>query len=201
MVDIYIAEIPFPCSDKEIFPASRKEAIERCKHPETKLQKYYVWKLLEYALEKSMNITLEESGLSRKDVGGWDCHACKISLSHSKKVVAVAVANTETGIDIETNDRTFSPELAGKILTPEEFLKYQGLLPEHKHEFMLKAWTQKEALFKKSNQKVFSPSKIQVTDKNIYSTTIMFDENKYMLSVATDNLDKISIITPFNNPL
>ncbi|MBE7055850.1 MAG: 4'-phosphopantetheinyl transferase superfamily protein [Ruminococcaceae bacterium] len=197
LVDVYVAEYPFTCKSDNIFPKTRSDEINSCTHPDVKQQKHYVWKLLEYGLERSLGIDIAKAGLKPAPTGGWQCDKCNISLSHSNKAVAVVISRAAVGVDIESCNRDFTLKLAEKILTEKELSHYNSLDSDSKDEFLLAAWTQKEALFKKGNEKVFSPGKIQVVDKFFYTTGISLDSGNFLLSVATDTPDKVRLFLPY----
>lgn len=197
LVDVYVAQYPFNCKTDDIYPPERAAEIEGCSHPGVKQQKHYVWKLLEYGLERSLGLDIRKIKFSAAPEGGWQCDKCKISLSHSEHAVAVAVSREAVGVDIESADHDFTPQLAGKILSSAETSLYEELTPDEKQKFLLKVWTQKEALFKQSNLKGFSPSNTEVLGKNLYSNRIILGDHEFMLSVATDTPDKVRLYIPF----
>ncbi len=197
MVDVYVAEYPFDYGDFEILPKERAEEIAQCSNTQVKQQKHYVWKLLEYGLEHSLGLKITDVKLTPAPEGGWQCDKCKISLSHSGSAVAVAISKSNVGVDIESCDRDFTPQLAGKILSPSEMNVYESLASDMQQDFLLQQWTKKEALFKQSEQKGFSPSKTEVIDKKFYGCHVIFNGNEYMLSVATDTPEKVKLFIPF----
>lgn len=79
-----------------------------------------------------------------------------ISLSHSKGLIAVAIADVSIGVDVE-KIRNFSSnqdEIFREVATEKEFLIYSGLENKRKVEFFLKIWSRKEALSKIDNRGV-----------------------------------------------
>ncbi len=69
-----------------------------------------------------------------------------VSLSHTDRVVAAALAATRVGIDAERHDRVAShPGLRARVCSPTE-LRWLEQLPEHQRdECFLRLWTRKEA--------------------------------------------------------
>lgn len=70
------------------------------------------------------------------------------NLSHTKGVVAVAVAPFEHGIDVEPLDRGVNLAIAGRYFCPEETAWLSGLPGERQGEGFLRLWTLKEAFIK-----------------------------------------------------
>ena len=81
------------------------------------MQKYYAWKLLEHGIKNTLNLTLEEADFTLSENGIWESSFCKISISHCKNLVAVAISDKNVGLDIENTDRNFKSDLVGKILS------------------------------------------------------------------------------------
>ncbi len=201
LADVYVATYPFPCLSEEIQPAERAGEIDSCSNSRVKMQKFYVWKLLEYGLERSVGKKISELNFTKAPEGFWKCDNFEISLSHCDSAVAVAISRTPIGIDIENVSRDFHHKIAGKILSSKEAELFSHIEEKEKNLQLLKLWTQKEALFKQSKKKSFSPGKIDTTDSIVETTTVDLKDEKLILSVATETPDKIRIYYPFNNSL
>ncbi len=70
------------------------------------------------------------------------------NLSHTRGMVAVAVAPFEHGLDVEPLDRTVNLSIAGRYFCPEEIAWLGGLPEERRGEGFLRLWTLKEAFIK-----------------------------------------------------
>ena len=70
------------------------------------------------------------------------------NLSHTKGMVAVAVAPFEHGLDVEALDRSVNLSIAGRYFCPEEIAWLGGLPQERQGEGFLRLWTLKEAFIK-----------------------------------------------------
>lgn len=86
-----------------------------------------------------------------------------ISISHSLRLAALAVAPSGTliGIDIEEN-RNQLQRVCGRILSSEEYTYFSSV-----HHGFLKAWTTKEALYKAS-RRLFDHEPDFASDLHIY---------------------------------
>ena len=73
---------------------------------------------------------------------GSDLH---FSITHTKTTVFCAIADTEIGIDAEDLSRKVSPNLAEKILSPQEYKQYEAVPAEERNEALLRFWVLKEA--------------------------------------------------------
>ena len=72
------------------------------------------------------------------------------SVSHTKRHVFVALSDRPVGIDAEEADRPIRFELAEKILSPEERVRYEAAAD--KQAALLKLWVLKEAWVKFTGQ-------------------------------------------------
>ncbi len=70
------------------------------------------------------------------------------NLSHTRGMVAVAVAPFEHGLDVEPLDRTVNLSIAGRYFCPKEIAWLGGLPEERRGEGFLRLWTLKEAFIK-----------------------------------------------------
>ena len=187
-VDVYTASIPQSIKMVEVLPRLRQEQIENTTHPGLKLQRYYVWKLLEYALHHSLGLEMNNLHFSRTETGKWICEECFFSLSHTQDAVAVAVSGKPVGVDLECTDRLIRPNLAEKILTPEEKLQ---LSQQDLDRNLLKMWCAKESLFKADSAPVFCPHKLPADRAKVQ--ILHLGEKTYCLAVAADNLNSLTV--------
>lgn len=187
-VDVYTASIPQGKKMAEVLPRLRQEQIESTTHPDLQQQRYYVWKLLEYALHHSLGLEMENLHFSRAETGKWTCEECFFSLSHTQDAVAVAVSGKPVGVDLECTDRLIRPNLAEKILTPEEKLQ---LSQQDRDRNLLKMWCAKESLFKAGSDPVFYPHKLPADRAKVQ--ILHLGEKTYCLAVAADNLNSLTV--------
>ncbi len=197
-VDVYVAKIPEQPNYKPLSCAARQKEINAVKNPTLKSEKYYVWKLLEYALEQSFGMEIDNKTFTKGETGKWVTDGCFFSLSHCAGAVAVVVSRTAVGVDIETSRPLSNDRLANKILTEGERCLYEKVSPDAQAEFLLEKWTGKEALFKKENQKIFSPELYDTSAGDLYTKTLMLANTLYVLSVATDTPELVRIYKEIN---
>ena len=88
--------------------------------------------------------------LVRKPSGQWICEerGLHVSLAHSGKRVAVAIADRPVGIDIEEMTGSDVLALARDWLTPAEAAAVAGASPAAMEPLFLRYWTAKEAVLK-----------------------------------------------------
>lgn len=188
-VKVYIARIPDFVEIGEVFPFERNIEIQACKNKEKKKEKYCAWKLLELALKTELNEDIKNIKFAKDKNGKWECDKCYFSLSHSACVVAVAISYESVGVDIEKN-RAIKTPIYKKILSDSE-MQEMGKA-ENKNEYLIKKWTQKESVFKEQEKQEYNLKKADT--KNSKTFTILQNNSEYFVSVATKNLDKITII-------
>ena len=188
-VKVYIARIPDFVEIGEVFPFERNIEIQECKNEEKKKEKYSAWKLLQFAIEKEVGEKIENIQFAKDKNGKWKCDKCYFSLSHSACVVAVAISYDSVGVDIEKNREIKTP-IYKKILSDSEIKEMEQA--QDKNEYILKKWTQKESVFKEQEKQDYNLKKADT--KNSKTFTILQNNIEYFVSVATKNLDKITII-------
>ena len=182
-VAIYLRIWPFEVEDNGVFPEDRAREINGCQSKKVRGEKYYVWKLLEYAMQKEFGLDLTDAGI-KKEESKWCCSHCEFSLSHADNIVAVAVSVNPVGVDIEEDSSKFE-KIKDKFLHPNE--------KQIESVNLSQLWTNKEAIFKKSNKKAFLPQKINTLKENVYNAFVEVGSKSYSLSVASDNLNNLSL--------
>ena len=188
-VKVYIACIPTFVEIGEVFPLERNVEIQECKNKEKQKEKYCAWKLLEYALKTELNEDIKNIKFEKDNNGKWKCDKCCFSLSHSACVVAAAISYDSVGVDIEKVREVKAP-IQKKILSDSEMQEMEKA--ENKTEYLIKKWTQKESVFKAQENQDYNLKKADTTHTKTYS--ILQNNNEYFVSVATKNLDNITII-------
>ncbi len=194
VVDVYWAELPEKIPEnglETLFPASRADEIIACSNELVKRQKYYVWRLLEYAFMRTFGYKISTLELHKNEHGKWETPQCFFSLSHSGNALAVAVSRTPVGVDIEKINGQ-KTQFLEKILTEKE--REQLCLEENKTAFLVRRWSEKESIFKTLNEARFAPAKIQTGEHSVSSSTVEIAGEEYVLSVATEYLDKVRCI-------
>lgn len=205
--EVFVAEIPHGVAVGEVFPPRRNDEIANCGSPKTKTEKFCVWKLLEHALS-THGFSVEKLRFSKTEKGKWDCDVCRFSLSHSHGLVAVALSDAPVGVDLERIAPLKNRErVAEKLLSPTETAAYRALLDgmetnatgsesvsasgkktaisDTVDEFLLQAWTKKEAAFKRGSNSVFIPAKIAT--EQVTAARLSAPDGDYFLSVATED--------------
>ena len=192
LIEVYVAPIPIDGEIKKVSHAIRQAEINAVNNPVVKREKYFVWKLLQYALERSFGKKFTDFAIKKSGSGKWVCDKCEFSLSHSDGVVAVAVSKAPVGVDIE---KIASPkmDISKEILSASELDEYGVLTDEEKVEFVIRAWTKKESLFKRQNEKTISREDFRNLNVPVFSKIVCVGEKEYSLSVATDNIDKVKL--------
>ena len=106
------------------------------------------------------------------------------NISHSENLIAVAVADSPVGVDIEKK-RDANLKIAERFFSERE----KDFAKDSDSFFYV--WTRKEALLKKTGEGLKDISKAQVLE-NIEIKT--FEENEFILSVCSNKPDSFKII-------
>ena len=187
VVDLYIAPIP-DGEMGQVSPPARQAQLDSTANKAMRRQRYYAWKLLEYGLRQSLGLSLEQLTLQLDKNGKWSCGECYFSLSHCHGAVAVAVSTEVVGVDIESSARIPSPNLAKKILSPEELAEYTSIAGDKQPGYLLKKWCQKESIFKITSDGIFTSGTVH-PQLQVYSCT----DGEFCYAVATEHPDALRI--------
>ena len=106
------------------------------------------------------------------------------NISHSENLIAVAVADSPVGVDIEKK-RDANLKIAQRFFTEEE----KNFVKDSDSFFYV--WTRKEALLKKMGEGLKDISKAQVLENSEIKT---FEEDEFILSVCCEKPDSFKII-------
>ena len=165
----------------KVYPPQRAEEIEKTGSEKARREKLAVWKLLLAAIERKFGYKPEELEFSKTENGKWICDKLWFSLSHSHGATAVIVSEKPCGIDVEykvdflkkSADKSFIAAFLNRI---GESAKDLGTLSA---EDILSLWTEKESLYKKTGEGIFSPKKITSGEE-----TQSFVVGDYVFSVS-----------------
>ena len=184
MCDVYLASVPKARTYTELYPKERNDELEAVTNEAVKAEKYFVWRLLEFALRNSIGKRIEDISFTKLECGKWVCNDIFFSLSHSRSVLAIAISDTEVGIDIQSMNAPIASGFAERILTEDEISEYTCLPQNDKNPYLMKAWSIKESIFKAYGKASFSPSKISINESECYTEFIDINDEKFCLSLV-----------------
>ena len=133
---VYYAQTSVDTAERELYPRERTEEINGCKNESVKREKYYAWRLLEYAIKDVFSLDFNNLQFTKLPSGQWICDGCRFSISHSSGRVAVAVSDSDVGVDIEAV-HDIDERIANKALTDAEFSHYKRLKDGSREEYLL----------------------------------------------------------------
>ncbi len=183
-VYVYIAAIPKDGRVGRVHDAARQAYIDRAKAEELRRERYYVWQLLEYALWQRFGVAIETLSFEREESGRWHTPYCEFSLSHSDGLVAVALSAVPVGVDIQRVVTPHNREFAKRVLTLMEMENYLKCPEAERTTYLIKKWTEKEALFKMRHDTVTSLMSIETGAGCTKTRKITVDESSYVYTVA-----------------
>ena len=183
---VFVSKVVPANSISILYPPQRQQQIDQCQSAKVKAEKYTSWKLLEYALKELYDVAITDVQFFLANNGKWSCDKCHFSISHSDGVVAVAVDAHPVGIDIEnTQNVKFTPKLANRIMTDEEFITY--LNNGEKTQYICEVWCKKEALFKQRGVGVFAAKLLQTEDTNDFCLhNLHYDGKVFFMALANN---------------
>ena len=191
---VYTAIIPDrDLTESAVYPPLRQSELDRCSNERVKREKYYVWKLLEIAIFREFGEQIENIRFEKNEKGKWLSDSLCFSLSHTDRVVAVAVSDRPVGVDVEAV-RRHREGLETHILTESERIELCGLDTDSSWEYIIKKWTQKESIFKAGDKGVFEPTKIETEEFSVQTRCLELPFGKYMLSVCSDDAENVKFV-------
>ena len=168
VLNVYVAEADRFAPDFPV-PKEREAEIASCSNDGMRKARIADWALLRLAARHSFSLDPDSLVFTKNKHGGWSCDRFSFSFSHADGLVCIAVSNEPVGVDLETVggiSRRFDAEklrkLRARCLNTEEQRRY----PETVEGF-LACWTRKEAIFKQSGKRTFSPEKTDTLKANV----------------------------------
>ncbi len=162
VINVYLSEADRFTLDFPV-PAERRSEIDACSDASMKRARIANWALLRLAARHGFSLDPDEVVFSRKKHGGWTADRFFCSFSHADGLCCVAVSNAPIGVDFETVE-DFSRRLdAQKLqkLRAQCFTKAErDAYPDSIESFLI-CWTRKEAIFKQTGKRAFSPGAIE----------------------------------------
>ena len=189
---VFVSCIPETNIFEPLYPETRQAEIEKCSNEKVQREKYFVWKLLEAAIEQVLGERIENIHFDKRADGKWVADRFCFSLSHSDRVVAVALSDREVGVDIEAI-RKYREGLERHILTPVEMAELSEQDGKRAWEYIIMRWTQKESIFKAGDKRIFEPTSIETAEHNVRTEVLELFDNKYMLSFCAHDAQSVRV--------
>ena len=197
MIEVYYANLNIFQDDTNFtrmyneINAVRKRKIDKYTKYSDKKRALLAGILLKYAIIEhgidydSCEFLIDESGyehiLNKTDVF--------FSISHAEDVSVCAFSDSLVGVDIENKSRfkkVKQESLSKRVMTSDEYRKYNSIDLEEKNVFMSRIWTRKEAFSKVCKKGLAMDfSKIDTLDEKRLRTFDVY--NDYCISVASDD--------------
>ena len=185
-VDVFVMDIA-DVQDVPITDAKRVEYIEKATDSRTRGERRAAWQLLAIALKSSRGIDLSEIEIIREECGRWVSKNLCFSLSHTRDVVAVAIADKPVGIDVEKISERDITVLSRRALTDAEREELERLSPEDRLTRFYETWCKKESFFKTLGEDVFLPNRIESAKTGAQSRIIEIGGKRFAVAVAVKN--------------
>ena len=141
-------------------PAEREREIAACSDPSVRQARIANWALLRLAAKHAFSLDPDGIGFMKNRHGGWTSDRFFLSFSHADGYCCAAVSNAPVGVDLETVESFQTRFQAEKLqkLRARCFTKAEQNAYPDTIEGFLAGWTRKEAAFKASGKRAFSPS-------------------------------------------
>ena len=193
-LDVYVAALPNGVADASLIEhVGRRAELLAVKNERLFREKFYSWRLLEKALYLRFSKTPTELLLSKNERGAWVSPFVYLSISHSEGALAVAVTSSPVGVDIEAICRLRAKNFAKRILNEREFSEFESSEKEGRTEELVRLWTMKEALFKKSGKERFVPS-LEDTATGVAWRETVIGKERFVVSYASSDLEDVDFI-------
>ena len=200
MLKLYYANIGL-LEDEQVFQhvlekvsIQRRKKVLRCMQEKDKRRSLLAGYLLRIALERE-GLVYEGLSFSQAEKGKpviLELPQLFFSLTHAGVYAACVISNQPVGVDIETKDKSlFYDEktsqlvsVAKKVLTQEEWQRFERADNQTKMELFLRFWTRKESYSKADGRGLGLELNQIDTDKDTFYSKWL-DENA-LLSVYTE---------------
>ena len=186
--EVWSASFDDGLATEDVTPAIRNEYIRSATDPRVRRQRYAVWFLLDLALCERFGKGVAAFDFKRDPDGKWSCadEGVYFSLSHSRNAVAVALSDAPVGVDIEALDGIDGrrPDLIRRVLTASERQTFEALPRQSQARFFAEKWCAKEAVFKRGGNGAFVPSRVNVSDFDVFTREVDIGGSRFMLAVV-----------------
>ena len=187
-VDVFVMDIA-DVQDVPITDAKRVEYIEKATDSRTRGERRAAWQLLLMGL-KARRIDPETIKIRREECGRWVSENLCFSLSHTRDVVAVAIADKPVGIDVEKISERDITALSRRALTDAEREELERLSPEDRLTRFYEIWCKKESFFKTLGEDVFLPNRIESAKTGAQSRIIEIGGKRFAVAVAVKDSEQ-----------
>ena len=198
IVDVYVAALPQRQPDGPVSCALRQEELEQIENEQVKREKYFAWKLLGYGLERSLGLKIDQLTFTKTEGGQYRTDKVQFSISHSRDALAVAVSRGPVGVDIESADAPCREGMAQRVMTAEEFARYEALSEGEKAAYFVSLWCAKEALFKAASKAAFEPADYDTAAGGYAGFEKTVAGKPYHVAVATATPERIRFFENIN---
>ena len=164
-----------------LLPSFIKQELNRISNERIKNQKRASYGVLRALVHKELNFDDDFSSVQRNENGKPHCERYCFSISHSDELVAVAVSNSNVGIDIEKVKKRRNISSLQKIIVGQN----EGECGALSLEDLIRLWVKKEAKFKFDGGKTFIPNQIDTTTFPSFTNQVHYDHSDYFVCVVT----------------
>ncbi len=193
MLDIYIASIPSNIEISDVYPPQRNSEILEVKNEKVRAEKYCVWRLLINGVEFSLGRSFNSFKFKKMQNGKWVCDEFCFSLSHGDGMLAVAISDTDVGIDIQ-RVKPVTEALAKRTMSNREYTSYLSLDDNEKDVYFTTVWAKKEAIYKRGGYESFIPSVIDTFEVQSDSFEYFNEGERYIMAYSADTQEVPKII-------
>lgn len=166
---------------KKFFPNTDFEKIKNSKFKISLLAKFYVKKIAAEFLNATINtLDFEKTSNGKPFLKNYpDFH---FNISHSNNLIAIAIDNSQIGIDIE-KIREVNLKLANR-----HFCENEINFINSNNERFFEIWTKKEAYLKFCGKGITLPlNSFDVTDGSLDKSFHTYQKDGFFISVCTDS--------------
>ncbi len=187
MIKIYYFDITNKNDiDFDKVPDNARDFVRIYKEEKSRNLSGYAWMFLKDILKCDFEIDLESKVITCNEYGKPCIAGIYFNISHSKNMIAIAVGDSNVGIDIEAKSN-FEIQIKSKYflnwLRDDELFEFN--FAEDKLGFLAKAWTKKEAILKFKGLGIQSLNDFKVLNDAVDFYEIEdLNKEKYVVSVC-----------------
>lgn len=152
-------------------------------------QKIQLYNLLYYVFLKNYNSKLKKNSIEKNEFGKPMIAGFEISFSHCEDMVAIGIAKSKIGIDIEYINRDL------KVDKFQQYLYNNSEYDKCSVEDFYKCWGKKESIYKMlGNTQSFNPRDITTENYKTNSEIIKFNDKDFIVCWALEHYKNIEIV-------
>lgn len=166
-------------NNAKIFLCKMSDYLQTPLCQKSKVQSDYSQKVLHYICKNHLGKSAQQLNLQKTVQGKWVADGAFFSISHSGCLLAVAIANTAIGVDLQKLAKVDMPAIVGRFFCLAEQQAWKQSADKQKEFFF--TWCKKEALWKSLDAQPLTVAQVDTSGKHFLQRQLQFENQCYFL--------------------